>query len=161
NRDGNFQIYGMNADGSHQTRLTNNLATDENPNWGVVNPLPAFWTYTGSLNTARQRHTATFLMSGKVLVAGGSSNGSCELYDLASETGSVTESPHTDVLPNVAAIYNGRATRLLNGNVLLAGTGGATEIYDVPSGAWTLTGSLNPNFDHSYPPVLSLLTTGD
>ena len=237
----------MNADGSHQTRLTNNLATDENPNWGVVNPLPAFWTYTGSLNTARQRHTATFLMSGKVLVAGGSSNGSCELYDPASGawtytgsmnmarsghaavllndgkvlvaggaiagsstelydptlgvwtltgnlhaphgnpiaillatgkvllagngsaelydpasgTWSVTGSPHTDVPPIGGAIFNGRATRLVNGNVLLAGTGGATEIYDVPSGAWTLTGRLNPNFDHSYPPVLSLLTTGD
>ncbi len=31
NRDGNQQIYIMNADGTNQTRLTNNLATDANP----------------------------------------------------------------------------------------------------------------------------------
>jgi Tol biopolymer transport system component len=30
-RDGNLEIYGMNADGSNQTRLTNNLAADESP----------------------------------------------------------------------------------------------------------------------------------
>src|SRR2546425_1060653 len=32
-RDGNFEIYLMNADGSSQTRLTNNLATDFQPAW--------------------------------------------------------------------------------------------------------------------------------
>jgi hypothetical protein len=240
----------MNADGSSQTRLTNNSATDENPNWGVVNPAPAFWNYTGSLNTARQAHTATLLTNGKVLVTGGlaeqqtsssceiydpasgawaytgslnmarsghvavllsdgrvlvaggfqaetsaevydptlgtwtltgslhrpqknpvavllmtgkvllAGNGTAELYDPVSGTWNATGSPHTNVSA-VAALFNYRATRLLNGNVLLAGSFGATEIYDVASGTWTLTGSLNPIFDHSYPPVLSLLTTGD
>jgi Tol biopolymer transport system component len=33
NRDGNFEIYIMNVDGSEQTRLTNNNAGDENPDW--------------------------------------------------------------------------------------------------------------------------------
>ncbi len=33
NRDGNLEIYSMNADGSGQTRLTNNAATDELPVW--------------------------------------------------------------------------------------------------------------------------------
>src|SRR5438552_681201 len=33
-RDGvNFEIYTMNADGTNQTRLTNNAATDELPAW--------------------------------------------------------------------------------------------------------------------------------
>ena len=32
-RDGNFEIYVMNADGSGQTRLTNNNAEDWEPNW--------------------------------------------------------------------------------------------------------------------------------
>ena len=32
-RDGNFEIYVMNADGSRQTRLTSNSATDRNPAW--------------------------------------------------------------------------------------------------------------------------------
>src|SRR5437870_5361868 len=43
------------------------------------------WSYTGSLNTAREFHTATMLRNGKVLVAGGSDSvlNSAELYDPA------------------------------------------------------------------------------
>src|SRR5215208_337719 len=33
-RDGNAEIYVMNADGSEQTRLTNNPAIDDTPDWG-------------------------------------------------------------------------------------------------------------------------------
>jgi len=33
NRDGNLEIYIMNADGSGQTRLTNNTASDRGPKW--------------------------------------------------------------------------------------------------------------------------------
>ncbi|MCH8349239.1 MAG: PD40 domain-containing protein, partial [Chloroflexi bacterium] len=33
-RDGNHEIYVMNADGSGQTRLTNNTAIDFDPDWG-------------------------------------------------------------------------------------------------------------------------------
>ena len=33
NRDGNFEIYVMNADGSGQTRLTTNEANDVHPDW--------------------------------------------------------------------------------------------------------------------------------
>jgi hypothetical protein len=33
NRDGNFEIYKMNADGTGQTRLTNNSADDSEPSW--------------------------------------------------------------------------------------------------------------------------------
>jgi len=33
NRDGNYEIYVMNADGTNQTRLTNNAASDFNPAW--------------------------------------------------------------------------------------------------------------------------------
>ncbi|MGI8404868.1 MAG: TolB family protein [Thermomicrobiales bacterium] len=32
-RDGNDEIYAMNADGTNQTRLTTNLATDKDPSW--------------------------------------------------------------------------------------------------------------------------------
>lgn len=42
------------------------------------------WVYTGSLNTAREDHTATLLLNGKVLVTGGQGNygslASAELY---------------------------------------------------------------------------------
>ncbi len=33
NRDGNYEIYVMNPDGTNQTRLTNNSAIDSNPSW--------------------------------------------------------------------------------------------------------------------------------
>jgi LPXTG-motif cell wall-anchored protein len=33
NRDGNWEIYAMNVDGTNQVNLTNNTATDEDPTW--------------------------------------------------------------------------------------------------------------------------------
>ena len=123
----------------------------------LYDPTLGVWTLTGSLHAPHGNPIAILLATGKVLLAG---NGSAELYDPASGTWSVTGSPHTAVQLNVA-IHPNRGTRLLNGNVLLTGSGGVAEIYDVSTGTWTLTGSLNPNFDHTFPPVLSLLTTGD
>ncbi len=32
-RDGNYEIYVLNADGSEQTRITNNTASDSDPAW--------------------------------------------------------------------------------------------------------------------------------
>jgi hypothetical protein len=59
------------------------------------------WTFTGSLKTPRDSHTATLLPNGKVLVVGGRNNttefgdqrlASAELYDPASGTWTMTGS---------------------------------------------------------------------
>jgi Tol biopolymer transport system component len=43
-RDGNYEIYSMNADGSSPTRLTNNTAWDNQPNWSPDRSKIAFAT---------------------------------------------------------------------------------------------------------------------
>lgn len=90
------------------------------------------WTATGSMLQGRERHTATVLQNGQVLVAGGDSydgvNTSflteCELYDPALGTWSVTASMST---PR----YGARAALLLDGRVLEAG--GDTDSSSIPT----------------------------
>jgi large repetitive protein len=84
----------------------------------VAAELSPSWVPTGSLVTARLRHTATLLPNGKVLVAGGNNGppalSSAELYDPASGTWTATGSLGT------ARGYH-TATLLPNGKVLVAG----------------------------------------
>jgi hypothetical protein len=58
----------------------------------LYDPVSGTWTVTGSLNTARDLHTATLLYNGMVLVTGGADSDlnaldSAELYDPASGRG--------------------------------------------------------------------------
>ena len=102
------------------------------------------WSYTGSLNTGRVRHTATLLSNGKMLVVGGSiwdgghysGLASAELYDPATGAWSITGSLNVSRSGHTA-------TLLPNGKVLVAGDGNNTaEVYDPLTEAWSLTGSL-------------------
>jgi N-acetylneuraminic acid mutarotase len=103
------------------------------------------WVTTGSLATARFRHTATLLSSGKVLVAGGQNSGgylsSAELYNPATGSWSSTGSLHT-----ARCLHT--ATLLPNGKVLVAGGFGlsnylsSAELYNPATGSWSSTGSL-------------------
>ena len=43
-RDGNWEIYVMNADGSNQTRLTNNSAVDRQPTWSPDGTMIVFYS---------------------------------------------------------------------------------------------------------------------
>lgn len=133
------------------------------------------WQATGSLNTARGDHTSTRLKNGQALVAGGdgqtlvtgadglvqvvhlNSLSSCELYERASGTWSLTK----------GSLNEGRsyhtATLLSDGRVLAVGGAGnngrlaSAELFDPGADQWKATGSLNAARDsHS----ATLLTDG-
>jgi hypothetical protein len=112
------------------------------------------FTFTGSMHQSRQRHTATLLANGQVLVAGGinvfgNSLSSAELYNPSTGMWTVTGSMST---PR----NNHTATLLSNGQVLV--TGGenvhisgnrevgvildSAELYNPSTGKWTTTGSM-------------------
>ena len=103
------------------------------------------WVTTGSLATARDGHTATLLLNGKVLVAGGYPNGalsSAELYDPATGTWTPTGSMGTGRQFHTA-------TLLSSGKVLVAGGVdsnfdglSSAELYDPASGTWTATANM-------------------
>jgi hypothetical protein len=106
---------------------------------------PGF-VFTGSLNTAREYHTATVLNNGVVTIAGGeNSDGvliSTELYNPATGTFTPTGSLNT------AREYH-TATVLNNGQVLNAGGKNSNgvldsaELYNPSTATFTLSGSLN------------------
>ncbi|HXP80566.1 MAG TPA: kelch repeat-containing protein [Verrucomicrobiae bacterium] len=118
-----------------------NTAELYDPNSGTFSPT------TGNLATPYVGAAAILLNNGKVLVAGGSTDGAtlnsfAELYD-----------PTTGLFTQSGAMVHPRssftATLLQNGNVLIAGgAAGATElpaaeIYNPSTGTFASTGSLN------------------
>ena len=93
-----------------------------------------YWTYTGSLLQGRCAHTATLLQNGQVLAAGGEDSGSeylgtSEIYNPSSTNPSYGTWTSTE-----SALYNARvwhtATRLLNGQVLVAGGWDSNALQD-------------------------------
>jgi len=97
------------------------------------------------MSAPRSEHTATFLGTGKVLLAGGSNAGgplaTAELYDPA--TGAFTATA-----PMPEARHGHTATMLPTGEVLVAGGGDGSgalatcRLYDPRTGTWTSTGSM-------------------
>ena len=113
----------------------------------LYDPTAGTFTLTGSLATLRYGHTATRLLSGKVLIAGGNTttgtvdNGSvasAELFDPATGTFNATATPMA------SARFFHTATLLPDGRVLITGgvvAGGAhldsAELFDPVTGTFS------------------------
>ncbi|HUP69390.1 MAG TPA: kelch repeat-containing protein [Acidimicrobiales bacterium] len=127
----------------------------------LYDPATGIWSRTGSLGTSRFQHTATRLLDGRVLVAGGQNEGILAPNLAATKGGALTSSEVYDPLTARWAAVDGlnvprldhTATLLEDGRVLV--TGGATsegrrrhsvaaaEMFDPASGRWTLLPPMN------------------
>lgn len=107
-------------------------------------PRVGAWTPTGPMvNLRRERHTATVLADGRVLVAGATEHGEAEIFDPQSANWAATQSM---LVPRTGHT----ATLLRDGRVLVAGGTdvdrsdriASAELYDPASGTWTATGRM-------------------
>ena len=138
----------------------------------VADPASGTWTATGSLNSARDAHTATLLPNSMVLAAGGFDSSFVAFASAELSSGTWTA---TGNLNNARVGHT--ATLLPNGMVLVsAGHDGpsftpsdvlsSAELYDPASGTWTATGNLNNARDsitrrHCWPTARSLFKRGN
>ena len=126
----------------------------------VYDPAADTWTSIPGPLTPRGYFSATLLLDGRVLVAGGLGDtdntlGSCELYDPATgqwtKTGSIAE-PRAHAWITFWTRWGHSATRLADGRVLLAGgfeddwtmnVVAEAELYDPATGLWSPAGTLS------------------
>jgi hypothetical protein len=125
----------------------------------LYDPAAGTWTPAAPMLAARIGHTATLLLSGAVMVAGGGGTGpssnvpmEAELYDPASGTWRRTG-------PLSASYVGHTATRLPSGRVLVVGASGGirnTELFDPGSETWSDAGcTVDTRFGHTATLLLS------
>jgi hypothetical protein len=125
----------------------------------AIPALAAGFNKTGSMNAARESHTATLLANGNVLVTGGDNFtdgflASAELYNPATGKWTFTGSMTTARVSHDAVL-------LPNGQVLVAGGYhdsncclASAELYNPATGTWTATGSMTVGNDTNWAVLL-------
>ncbi len=87
----------------------------------IFDPATGTFTATDPLHYVRIHHTLTVLVNGKVLVTGGDQGGSGVSAELFDPSGSNGKGSFSDVPPMSVDRYFHQASRLKNGQVLIAG----------------------------------------
>lgn len=105
------------------------------------------FSYTGSMSVARSAHTATLLLDGKVLVAGGVNGAttlaSAEIFDPATGTFAATGSMNVARQQHAAVLLADGTVLVVGGFASNTATTATAEIYDPTTGTFTTTGSMS------------------
>jgi len=103
----------------------------------IYDPVSGTFTPAGNMGRARAFHSATLLLTGKVLITGGGSD--AELFDPA--TNSFTSAGSFTPAGTVSNVYG--ATLLADGRVLVTnGPTAPSQLYDPVTGQFTPTGTM-------------------
>lgn len=106
------------------------------------------WTPTGSMHITHEGHTATPLLDGTVIVAGGETNGgattSTELYLPLFGSWRVSGNLHVARSGHDAVLLPSGKVLVAGGCIktCLSGNTASAELYDPTTGAWSKTGSM-------------------
>ena len=113
----------------------------------LYRPVADRWFEAGPIAAARGwGHTATTLLDGRVLVAGGTEFAalpSAELFDPATVTWTLTGSMHEARSGHTATLLRDGRVLVTGGSVVHSAAMASAEIYDPATGTWTLVAPMS------------------
>lgn len=137
--DGRIVVIGGNSLNVYESIVTSSIE--------IYDPVANTWSDGGSLQLARQNHTATLLNDSLILVCGGYTGditNECEIYNVNTHQSTVVQ-------PMVQPRHEASAVMLADGTVLVAGgrTGGSVsdylaecELYNPSTNSWSVLPSM-------------------